>query len=54
MDYGSAGNTKPAKNAPKHKEHNSKGSDKNPFGGRASKEELLAKMKAQVEAKKKA
>ena len=32
---------KPAKAAPKHKEHNAKGSDKNPFGARAAKAELL-------------
>ena len=35
--------------SPKHKEHNAKGSDKNPFGARATKAELLAKMKAMAE-----
>lgn len=39
------------KKAPRHKEHNAPGSDKNPFGKRPSKEELLAKMKAAAEAK---
>ncbi|SEO01203.1 hypothetical protein SAMN04488103_110135 [Gemmobacter aquatilis] len=53
MDYGKAGNSKPAKAAPKHKEHNAKGTEQNPFGGRATKAELLAKMKAMAEAKKK-
>ncbi|MBT9245243.1 hypothetical protein KM031_00415 [Gemmobacter fulvus] len=54
MDYAKSGGSKAAKNAPKHKEHNAKGTDKNPFGDRATKEELLARMKAAAEARKKA
>lgn len=34
-----------AKNTPRHKEHNEPGSDKNPFGKRPSKAELLERMK---------
>jgi len=41
------------KKAPKHKEHNARGTEKNPFGARESKAELLARMKAAAEAKKK-
>ena len=52
MDYGKSGAEKMAKNTPRHKEHNEPGSDKNPFGKRPSKEELLARMKAAAEAKK--
>lgn len=52
MDYGKSGAAIKAKNAPRHAEHNAKGSDKNPFGGRESKAELLARMKAIAEAKK--
>lgn len=52
MDYSKSGGAKAPKNAPKHSEHNAKGSDKNPFGVRASKAELLARMKAAAEAKK--
>lgn len=53
MDYGKSGGSKPAKTAPRHTEHNAKGTDKNPFGARAAKAELLARMKAAAEAKKK-
>jgi hypothetical protein len=52
MDYKAAGAPKMGKKAPRHKEHNAPGSEKNPFGKRPSKEELLAKMKAAAEAKK--
>jgi hypothetical protein len=52
MDYGKSGATKMGKKAPKHNEHNAPGSDKNPFGKRPTKEELLARMKAAAEAKK--
>lgn len=41
-----------SKNAPKHAEHNAHGSKKKPFGERASKEELLARMKAAQAEKK--
>ena len=45
MDYGKSGAAKMAKNTPRHKEHNEPGSDKNPFGKRPSKAELLERMK---------
>ncbi|MGB3313199.1 MAG: hypothetical protein WBB85_02210 [Albidovulum sp.] len=45
MDYGKSGAAKSAKHAPRHKEHNAKGSDKNPFGKQPSKAELLKRMK---------
>lgn len=53
MNYGTSGNAKLGKNAPRHSEHNAKGSAKNPFGKPAPKTELLARLKAQAEAKKK-
>lgn len=46
MDYKAAGAPKFGKNAPKHNEHNARGSNKNPFGARETKAELLARMKA--------
>jgi len=52
MDYKASGAPKKGKNAPSHNEHNARGSDKNPFGARTSKAELLARMKAAAEAKK--
>ena len=52
MDYGKSGAPKKGKNAPRHSEHNAKGSEKNPFGDRTAKAELLARMKAAAEAKK--
>lgn len=45
MDYGKSGSAKPAKKAPRHREHNEKGSDKNPFGQQQPKAELLKRMK---------
>ncbi len=53
MDYKKSGSVKMSKNAPRHSEHNAKGSDKNPFSGKGSdKAALLARMKAAAEAKK--
>lgn len=52
MNYGKSGGAKASKNTPRHSEHNAKGSDKNPFGQRETKLELLARMKAAAEAKK--
>ncbi len=52
MDYKAAGAPKIGKNAPKHAEHNARGTDKNPFGKRETKAELLARMKAAAEARK--
>lgn len=53
MDYGKAGSVKSGKKAPRHVEHNAPGTQKNPFGQRATKAELLDRMKAAAEAKKK-
>lgn len=53
MDYGKSGAVKTGKNTPRHSEHNAKGSDKNPYFGKDAKAELLARMKAAAEAKKK-
>jgi hypothetical protein len=53
MDYGKQGAGKSPKNMPRHKEHNEKGTDKNPYGKAAPKADLVARMKAAAEAKKK-
>lgn len=53
MDYGKSGNAKPDKNAPKHHVGKGLGAEKSPSGGRASKEELVARLKAAADAKKK-
>ncbi|MDE3120145.1 MAG: hypothetical protein KGK00_00100 [Paracoccaceae bacterium] len=53
MDYSKSGGQKSAKNAPKHREHNAKGSSGNPFGAKPTKTDLIARMKAAAEAKKK-
>ncbi|WP_198654765.1 hypothetical protein [Albibacillus kandeliae] len=52
MDYSKSGGSKGPKGAPRHKEHNAKGTDKNPFGKAAPKADLIARMKAAAEAKK--
>ncbi len=52
MNYKAAGAPKFGKNAPRHAEHNARGSDKNPYGKSATKAELLARMKAAAEARK--
>lgn len=52
MDYGKSGGPQKSKGTPRHAEHNAKGTDKNPFGTRETKAELLARMKAAAEAKK--
>jgi len=52
MNYGKSGAPKLSRNAPRHKEHNAAGTEKNPFGARTPKAELLARMKAAAEAKK--
>lgn len=51
MDYGKSGNPKGVKGAPKHREHNEKGTSKNPYGAASAKEELLARMKAAAKAR---
>ena len=53
MDYGKSGAMSLTKNTPRHRGKKVIGPEKSPTG-RATKEELLAKMKAAVEAKKKA
>ena len=52
MDYGKTGAGKPAKNAPRFKPAGDKPEGKDARGGKASKEELLARMKAAAEARK--
>lgn len=52
MNYKASGAPKLGKNAPRHQEHNEPGSDKNPFGKRDTKADLLARMKAAADAKK--
>ena len=54
MDYGKSGAVKTDRNKSRHTEQNAKGTAKNPFGQRPDKAELLARMKAAAEAKKKA
>lgn len=52
MDYGKSGAPKKGKkNAPRHSEHNAKGTAKNSYGKAAPKAELLARMKAAAEKK---
>ncbi|WP_420857906.1 hypothetical protein [Marivivens marinus] len=51
MDYSKSGAPKGPKNKPRHKEHNQKGSTKNPFGGKSDKSALLERMKAAAQAK---
>ncbi len=41
------------KNKPRHNEHNAKGTEKNPFGQKTAKADLLARMKAAAEKKEK-
>jgi hypothetical protein len=53
MDYAKSGNAAPRKNAPRHVEHNAKGTPQNPYGQQPPKTELLARLKAVAEAKKK-
>ena len=50
MNYKAAGAPKMGRNTPRHSEHNQRGSDKNPFGKRPSKDEMLARMKAAAQA----
>ena len=46
MDYSKSGGVKQRRNAPKHSEHNQRGSSKNPYGAKGPKAELLERMKA--------
>lgn len=52
MDYGKSGAAKGGGKAPRHREHNAPGSTQNPFGQREPKAELLARMKAAAEARR--
>lgn len=52
MDYSKSGNPRVSKNEPKNKTGRGLGAEKSPSGGKASKEELVAKLKAIAEAKK--
>lgn len=52
MDYNAAGAPKLGKKAPRHVEHNARGSEKNPYRKAETKAELLARMKAAAEARK--
>jgi len=51
-DYGKSGAAKVGKHAPRHSEHNQKGSEKNPFGKQPAKTELLKRMKDAAAKKK--
>lgn len=51
MDYSKSGNAKFGKGIPHHLEHNSKGTDQNPYGTPESKAALLARMKSAAAAK---
>lgn len=53
MDYGKSGGPKMGNNKPRHKEHNEKGTEKNPYGKQAPKSDLLARMKAAASKKEK-
>ena len=52
MDYSKSGNARADKNTPKNKPGRGLGAEKSTTGGRPSKEELVAKLKAIAEAKK--
>ncbi len=49
MDYKAAGAPKIGKNAPRHAEHNARGTEKNPYRKTDKKAELLARMKKAAE-----
>ena len=52
MDYGKTGAARKGTNAPRHAEHNAKGSRKNPYDKSQDKSALLARMKAAAAAAK--
>ena len=52
MDYKASGAPKGSAKAPRHAEHNARGTDKNPFGKTPTKAELVARLKAAAEKKK--
>lgn len=52
MNYKAAGAPRKGTNAPKHDEHNARGTEKNPFRKGGTKAELLARMKAAAKGRK--
>ena len=52
MDYKAAGAPKLGKNAPRHAEHNARGTATNPYGKAPAKADLVARMKAAAEKRK--
>lgn len=52
MDYGKSGGVRGNAKAPRHSEHNARGSAKNPFGANEAKADLIARMKAAAETRK--
>lgn len=52
MDYGKSGGVRQEAKAPRHKEHNERGTARNPYGATNSKADLIARMKAAAEARK--
>ncbi len=50
MDYKAAGAPKPPSGYPRHREHNARGSEKNPYQRKDQKAALLARMKAAAKA----
>ena len=53
MDYKAQGAPKMGKNAPRHAEHNARGTKKNPYQRKETKAELLERMKAAASKSKK-
>jgi hypothetical protein len=45
MDYSKSGGPKQTRNAPKHSEHNARGTEKTPYDKREDKADLLRRMK---------
>lgn len=52
MDYKASGAPKHSAKAPRHAEHNARGTEKNPFSKTSAKAALVARMKAAATAKK--
>lgn len=46
MDYSKSGGPRQGRNAPKHSEHNARGTEKTPYDKRDDKADLLERMKA--------
>lgn len=55
MDYSKSGGPRQGRNAPKHREHNERGTEKTPYDKRTDKADLLRRMReAQQKAAEKA